>query len=77
LDSYYQPYSASIYNNLNAILRAARQNNTIAAATEFVVVGWQGDGKSALIEAVLGLPLQPGSPTLRPVHYHVHQNSKL
>jgi len=77
LDSFYQPYGASIYNNLNAILRAARQNNTIAAATEFVVVGWLGDGKSSLIEAVLGMPLQPGVPTMRPIHYHLHQNSKL
>jgi GTPase SAR1 family protein len=72
----YELFPASVYSAYGKLQEYARDLNTSIATKEIVFVGRSGDGKSSLIDAIVGERLSSARPTLRPIHFTLVQNDE-
>lgn len=72
----YELFPSSVYAAYGKLQDYARDLNTSIAAKEIVFVGRVGDGKSALIDAIVGERFGSARATTRPIHFTLVQNDE-
>jgi len=70
----YQQYTRQVYQAYDRLQSYARDCNTHLTVPEVVFVGRKGQGKSSLIEAFLGEPVNALGNTKRPVFFNLVNN---
>jgi len=72
----YNLFPQGVYAAYGKLQEYARDLNTSIAAPEIVFIGRQGDGKTALIDAVVGERINPAGDTKRPLHLTLVNNAE-
>lgn len=65
---------AEVFGSFDQLQTFSRDLNAQMSTPEVVILGKKGQGKSSVLEALLGFPLPLLGPTKRPVHIHLLNN---
>jgi len=68
-------FPAQVYAEFNKLISLARDLNTQLSVPEIVLIGRKGDGKTSLLEAILGHTVTKHQ-TVRPIHLNIVSNPK-